>query len=151
MLPRQEVTLWLKLMLMNMVNGGGKMEIKSNFVKGQLKVTKWKDRSYIYDLIKIEKFALGREFGMATPYLRARLMHSYPIQWKAIWLELNPQRYKKNAEYKKKEREREKIEAARFRREEALELKRERKGWREGGGWWRGAGSWRGSNWSRAR
>jgi hypothetical protein len=47
--------------------------VKSNFIKGKIKKTKWFDRYYIDQLIKIERLALGKRFGSKTEYIRENL------------------------------------------------------------------------------
>ena len=108
--------------------------IKSNFVKAELKKTKWGNREYVENLMKIEGLAQGKTYGMVTGYMLNGFPNKYPKQWEAIWLELNPKQYKKNLEYKKKEAEREKKEDEKFRKEEKLELKRDKEAWKKMGG-----------------
>jgi len=107
--------------------------IKSEFIKKELKRTKWKDSEYIDELMKIERFALGEVFGMVTPHLRSYLIRKYPKQWKIIYLELNPKQYKRILEDKKKAAEEEKREEKHFKQEEKLELKRDREAWKKMG------------------
>ena len=101
--------------------------IKSDFVKAELKKTKWGNREYVENLMKIEGLAQGKTYGMVTGYMLNGFPNKYPKQWEAIWLELNPKQYKKNLEYKNKETEREK-------KEEKLELKRDKEAWKKMGG-----------------
>ncbi len=108
--------------------------IKSDFVKNELRKTGWKDRIYIERLRDIEKFATTGYCSTGAGYIRSILKCKYPRQWKAIWRELNPKKYRKEVEFEKKERERERKEAVRFKREEALELKRDRAEWKKEGG-----------------
>lgn len=108
--------------------------IKSKFVNGELKKTKWKNRQYINHLLDFEKFATTGYCSTGAGYILSIQKCKYPAQWKAIWLELNPKAYRKDIESEKKEREREKKEAARFKQEEALELKRDRAEWKKEGG-----------------
>ena len=108
--------------------------IKSDFVKAELKNTKWGNRDYVEDLMKIEGLAQGKTYGMVTGYMLNGFPNKYPKQWKAIWLELNPKQYKKNLEYKKKEAELEKNEEERFKQQEKLELKRDKEAWEKMGG-----------------
>jgi len=105
--------------------------IKSDFVKAELKKTIWGNRNYIEDLMKIEGLAQGKTYGMVTGYMLNGFPNKYPKQWKAIWLELNPKQYKKNLEYKKKEAERERKEEERLKREEELEYKKDKKAWKK--------------------
>lgn len=108
--------------------------IKSNFIKAELKKTKWKNRDYIEDLIRIERHAQGKIHGWTTGYSINHLKNDYPKQWKAIWLELDPKGYKESLDYEKKEAERERKEDEKFRKEEELELKRDKEAWGEMGG-----------------
>ena len=108
--------------------------IKSNFVKAELKKTKWGNREYVENLMKIEGLAQRKTYGMVTGYMLNGFPNKYPKQWEAIWLELNPKQYKKNLEYKNKETEREKKEEERFKKEEKLELKRDKEAWKKMGG-----------------
>lgn len=113
-------------------------EIKSQFVKSELQKTPWQKRQYIIDLTLIEKFALDTYGGMGAGYIRNYLRDYYPQQWNAIWLELNPQEYKRwltwEERKKKRERKGERKEEARWQREESRERKREKEEWKKMGG-----------------
>ncbi|MCK4730414.1 MAG: hypothetical protein KAT28_03790 [Candidatus Aenigmarchaeota archaeon] len=111
------------------------MEIpKSEFIKKKIKETLWKDRKYIEDLIRIERYALGEYFGWVTGYIVADLKENYPKEWEIIHQELNPKGYKKMLEQAKKERENEKREGIKIRKEETEEEKRDLREWKKLGG-----------------
>ena len=110
------------------------MEIRSNFVKEEIKKTEWKNREYIKHLMDIEKFATDGYCSTGAGYIRMILKEKYPEQWKSIWLELNPEGYRKNLEWQKKEAERARKEDEQLKKEEKLELEKERLEWREMGG-----------------
>jgi len=61
--------------------------IKTDFLKGEIKKTKWKDRRYITDLIYIEKEAFESAI-MKVEFSHTELQKKYPKQWKKIWLEV---------------------------------------------------------------
>ena len=64
-------------------------EIKSNFVKEKLRKADWKrDKRYIDDLIDIERYVLGKTFGLATGYKIKILEEKYPKEYKNIYKEL---------------------------------------------------------------
>lgn len=109
-------------------------QIRSNFVESRIKKTKWKKRQYIYDLMDIEELALGRDFGRVHFYMVSDRKRKYPTEWKKIWLELNPKRYKEDLVKEKREAERERKEEERLKREEKEELKQEKQDWIKIGG-----------------
>ena len=107
---------------------------KSEFVKKKIKETSWKDRKYIEDLIRIERYALGEYGGWTTGYMIVQLKEKYPKEWKIIHQELNPKGYKKTLKEEKEERLKEKREEEKFEKEEAEEEKRDLKEWKKLGG-----------------
>lgn len=68
-------------------------KIESNYVREKIKKTSWKKRAYIDDLMRIEHLALEGTLSWPTGYIRQHLEETYPAEWKAIWLELNPRLY----------------------------------------------------------
>ena len=99
------------------------MKIRSEFVKSELKKTKWKDRKYIDDLIQIEKAVISKHVGHFWVHIKNR----YLQQWKAILLELNPGEYQEILENEEKEI----LEAETA---EKLQIKTEKKNWKKRGG-----------------
>ena len=75
----------------------------------------------------IEKIILGTYCSTGTGYIRNHLNSKCPKQWKAIFLELRPEQYKKNLDYEKKEAERERKEDEQLKKEENLEYKKDKK------------------------
>jgi len=69
-------------------------QILSIYTKKKLKETSFCDREYIKGLMLIEELARGNSFGIATGYMLKELPAKYPIEWKSIWQELNPEGYK---------------------------------------------------------
>lgn len=108
--------------------------IKSNFVKNELKKTSWKDRAYIDDLMKIERLVFGETFGWPTGYIRNYLKTKYPKQWKAIHLELDPKGYKKALELDQKEKKKTQQEEKKFNKEVDEEQQRQKAAWKRAGG-----------------
>lgn len=104
-------------------------EIKSKFVKKEVKKTAWKDREYIDHLMSIEKFALGTYVSSGHGYIRNILKGRYPEQWKAIWLELNPLLYKEIVKREKREKVKEMKEEVKWNKEEREVLLREKREW----------------------
>ena len=82
----------------------------------------------------IETFATGDYCSSGAGYIRLILKEKYPEQWKAIWLELNPKGYDQNLKREKKEAELEREEGEKFRKEERLEVRRDREEWKRIGG-----------------
>ena len=107
---------------------------KSNFVKEVIKNTSWNKRQYIERLLDIEKFATTGYCSTGAGYIRMSLKSKYPKEWEAIWLELNPEEYKSTLDYEKKEKERTRKENLQFKKEESLELKRDKEAWKKMGG-----------------
>jgi len=106
-------------------------EIKSEFVKNELKKTAWKDREYIEDLIKIEELATGVWKGVIVFHWTNHFPRKYPQHWKAIWQELNPKEYKEWFDRVQKEEKRDKRQEARWKKEEKEELQQEKKEWQK--------------------
>jgi len=105
-------------------------EIKSEFVKKELKKTAWKEREYIKDLMKIEELATGVLKGVMVFHWTRHYPPRYPAQWKAIWKELNPEGYKRWLDRSRKEKERDRRETTKIEREEKEELRREKREWK---------------------
>lgn len=108
--------------------------IKSNFIKNELKKTSWNHRLYISELMKIELLATGKTFGLPTGYIRSYLEEKYPKQWKAIWMELNPKGYEKALQHKQKMRENRERDKKKFRKESEEDLQKEKEAWKRAGG-----------------
>ena len=109
-------------------------KIKSNFVKSELKKTKWAKRHYIDDLLRIERYLSGKGFGWMTGYIINNLKDKYPKQWKTIFLELDPKQYEKNLENKKKEAEQTKKDDEKRRIKANLEYDKSLDSWKKMGG-----------------
>ena len=109
-------------------------KVKSEFIKKEIKKTRWGKREYINDLIEIEKFAKGEMYGLMTGIRRSALKGEYPKEWKKIWLEINPTQYKKDIEWEEKERKKEEEEEMKFQEEEKKELIKEKASWKKAGG-----------------
>ncbi len=109
-------------------------EIKSKFIKEKIKRTRWKDRKYIDNLIKIEKLALGKNFGLVTGYIEINLREDYPKEWEIIYKEVNPKGYEKMIKREKEEKEREEKEQKEFEEECRKEQEQLKKEWKEMGG-----------------
>ena len=82
-------------------------KIKSKFAKEKIKGLKYskKNAEYIEALIKIEKYKLGKLWGLQTGYMVIELKRDYPKEWDAIGEELDP-----NHKTLKQERKDEKME-----------------------------------------
>ncbi len=108
--------------------------IKSNFVKQELKKTKFKDRKYIDRLMDIEKFATTGYCSTGAGYIRHILKGKYPQQWEKIWMELNPKEYKEIFARERKQESQDRKEEEQWKREEREEFRMEKKDWKEMGG-----------------
>lgn len=109
-------------------------EAKSKYAKEKIKNCSWRKRSYINDLLLIERAASGEIYGLWTGYIRGHLEDKYPKEWKAIFLELNSKQYKEMLQRRKKEAEKEKKEAKARKIEENLEVKESKETWKLAGG-----------------
>ena len=109
-------------------------KIKSEFVKKELQKTTWKDSEYIDDLMDIEKIILGTYTSTGTGYITNHLENKYPKQWKAIYLELNPEGYKKVVAWEKKEAERDKKEEAESKKKQKERYDSAKESWKKMGG-----------------
>lgn len=109
-------------------------DIKSHFVKNELKKTSWIGRMYIDDLMKIEMLISGRTFGLPTGYIRTHLKDRYPKQWKAIFLELDPKGYKKEVGLDQKQRKKELQIEKKFNKEVEEDELRDKEAWKRAGG-----------------
>lgn len=109
-------------------------KIKSEFVKNELKKTKWKNRKYIDDLIDIEGFVFGEHWGLSSGYLSMHLKDKYPWQWKAVWMELKPKEYKRMKKAEEKDERKIENDYRKIKKEEITEKKQRRKEWLAAGG-----------------
>lgn len=111
-------------------------DIKSIFVKNELKKTSLIDSMYIDDLMHLELLVSGKTFGLPTGNIREYLKLKYPDQWKAIFLELNPKGYKKElALDQKKEKKRQRLEEKYAGAEEMRKERQKRiEAWKRAGG-----------------
>ena len=109
-------------------------EVKSEFIKNKIKETRWEDRGYIDDLLKIEQHALGKLWGLWSGYIAKELESNYPKEWEIIYKEVNPKgweaRMKREREYEEKKR----IEDEERERRKNEEYERNRREWIEMGG-----------------
>lgn len=105
-------------------------KIKSKLVRKELKKTAWNDMEYIARLMDIEKFALGTYVSSGYGYIYNLLNDSYSQQWKAIWMELNPVRYKDILLREKKLKVKERKEQIKFIIEENKMIQQDRKEWK---------------------
>ena len=110
------------------------MNIKSNFIKNELKKTSWNKRLYICDLLNIELLATGKTFGLPTGYICNYLEGEYPKQWKVIWLELNPRGYKKALQRDQKHKEIMEQDEKKFKKEYDEDRQKEKEAWKLAGG-----------------
>lgn len=113
------------------------VEPKTEYVKKKLKLTKWKKRDYIEDLMKIEKFILEyneKPQGMS----HAMMMHNWldPIcgefrrEYAGILKEVNPKKYQKYMARKKREEN----DCKKGEKKYKEELKKEKAEWKKAGG-----------------
>ena len=109
-------------------------KVKSNFIKDEIRKTKWCEHKYIDDLITIERYAQGQTFGWMTGYITSRLKSRYSEQWKIIWQEVNPKKYREIAEREKTEEEQMRKEEEGYRKEEQRKLERDFGEWKKIGG-----------------
>ncbi len=116
---------------------------KTEYVKKKLKQTKWKNRDYIEDLMKIEKFILEyneRPQGMA----HAMMMHNwcdtehfygeYIREYEQILKELKPKKYNKYVIEKKNYTVESKKAQEKWENEEKTRTKKEKTAWKKAGG-----------------
>ena len=85
-------------------------KIKTKFVKNKLKNTSWSKREYIKQLMFLESWISEEIRGLGAAYKAHVLKEKYAKEYKAIFLELAPEDYKrlKKKETKKKKKEKKK-------------------------------------------
>ncbi len=110
-------------------------EVKSKFIKEKLNKADWKrDKEYIDDLIYIEKYILGKKFGLGVGYKMKALEGEYPEEYKTIFKELKPEIWEKIQEEREKEEKKEKIEEEKEQKQQKSLAQREKEDWIKAGG-----------------
>ena len=111
-------------------------EIKSKFIKNKLTGLKLNDKNeeYVSDLITIEKYVLGKLYGLGTGYIINSLKDRYPQEYNAIYKELNPKGLEKSKLSEAKEKKQEKIETKKLKKDEDKEKIKSKKEWFAMGG-----------------
>lgn len=107
-------------------------EPKTEYVKGKLRKTRWKDHDYIENLMKLEKFvASGEKIQNFSHAMAVRnLTSEHSKDYLAILKELNPEGYEKTL---KKMRE-DNARLADVEKEMKEEMEEKRKAWLKAGG-----------------
>ena len=104
--------------------------IKSKYLRKKIKLTKWENRDYINDLIRLEQWALHWPKGFSANLHFHNLKSEYEEEYIAILRELNPERLKVFlAELKLNEKKYKKVKGQ-FKKE----LAQEKKDWLKAGG-----------------
>ena len=109
-------------------------EAKSNFVKEKIKNSSFENGDYVDDLLKIEHYVLGGDFGLPTGYIVKELERNYSNEFKLIWQELEPKEYAKLKSREKEEKKKEKKEEEADRRESLREDAEMKRDWLKAGG-----------------
>ena len=109
---------------------------KSKFVRNKIKRLKLntKNKSYIEDLLLLEKFILGEVIGWAGGVLANNKADEYGKEYKAIYKELDLAGYREHLEREKKEKLKEARENRKFESESRKENIKTNKLWGKLGG-----------------
>ena len=110
------------------------IEAKTNFVKEQIKKTKWKNKHYIDDLLKIERVISGEGVGWTVGPIITHFEQKYSKEYKAIFKELCPKKLKDLKEYQKKEGEKERKLKELWEKKKLEEEKQDKEDWKKMGG-----------------
>ena len=106
-------------------------KIKTKFVKNKLKNTSWSKREYIKQLMFLESWISEEIRGLGAAYKAHVLKEKYAKEYKAIFLELAPEEYKRLKEKEKRNKEKEERENKELNKELKKEFEIEKKSWKE--------------------
>ena len=109
-------------------------EVKSEFIKEEIKKTEWSNRNYISDLMFIERLASGENFGNMHDYFVMRLSTEHPDEWSLIFNEANSDWRKSFLKKKKKTDQFEHREFERIKKQKETDKKRSKQLWLNMGG-----------------